>query len=735
MNSAIAETAASSSDLGLDIEQSDKETRFCVMEEESNTLKKQRASFAKHKRMSLCSTVQSRYSMNYTDNLNRKSVCALTKRRSVIFTPILEQPSNTSNHQEENIFNNSSILFRILSHFTEPELICSISLVSTYWYEISSRAQATLMLVSVGCSTSAMIPDENTKSNCSDVLLESTKDDVSIEETISSKIDTTSSSSVSKSMEWEWKQLIANFPWGCFLSQGAFKKVYRVMNVNVMAEEAISVMNVDEIDSCGNKTVVGTELAVSSLLSSLVRRGVCPNFVSTRRVFTCSYEPPASLWGDETNKCPQGKIFNQKDKRRKPRKPNDSKIGRYQYIRMELCHYGDAEEFLKDQPNKVISAKEARHLLFQMAFSLYVASDRFCLKHYDVKLLNFFLQDMHASVNDVDALSSKSPYTCLRYGLGNHVYLLRMPTSRTIVAKLADYGTATFGMSQDHLSEVTIGQFTTVENTPPEQFILGDAALQGHGHDNFGLGLCMLHLFTGHCPYEEILSDVLCPPSLRNSLEKIWEVDHVPRLKGKRRNNHNTYSVLRSLIKIDSADGEIYDVPYHTLYRFLVLFGIPDDKFGITRENGKYGGSKKVWDAITSCLLPSDDLMSEGDKENQLVRSHRSSGWNKNKNSKPQNAATEDSILFEKDRMKYSIDYGSNPLIKNARRKLSGIAGGIQLLKGLVEFNPDKRLTSLEVLNSTFMSALREDHVSVSVQDNDLVYSYMSYAISHRGSM
>ena len=126
-------------------------------------------------------------------------------------------------------------------------------------------------------------------------------------------------------------------------------------------------------------------------------------------------------------------------------------------------------------------------------------------------------------------------------------------------------------------------------------------------------------------------------------------------------------------------------------------------------------------------------IENDGNKENS--RPHRGTGrTNSNQVLKEGVLATEDSIQFQKDRLKFSFDFGNYHLIKEARKKLLTIEGGVDLLKGLVEFNPNKRLTALEVLNSTFMSGLREDNGSVSVRNNDLVYSYMSYAISHRGN-
>ena len=67
--------------------------------------------------------------------------------------------------------------------------------------------------------------------------------------------------------------------------------------------------DVDAIDDLGNLNLVGSELAVSVLLSSLARRNICPNFLVTRGVFTCQHEPPASLWGCRDDPAPRGTTF------------------------------------------------------------------------------------------------------------------------------------------------------------------------------------------------------------------------------------------------------------------------------------------------------------------------------------------------------------------------------------------------------------------------------------------
>ena len=293
-------------------------------------------------------------------------------------------------------------------------------------------------------------------------------------------------------------------------------------------------------------------------------------------------------------------------------------INSYQYIRMELCQHGDTEDFIKKHPENMLSPLDCRNLLFQMAFALFVAADRFGLKHYDVKLLNFFLQ----SATDSSIPVREHPHVVLRYGVGSHVFRLRMHPSSAHIAKLADYGTSVMRTDTDG-QPVSLGQFTTLENTPPDYLILGNAAEQGYGHDCFGLGLCMLHLFTGHAPYEEILEDVLCPENLKGKLRKIW-----------RQKSHN---VIRSVMFDNDENGtEVEDQTlYNTLYRYLVLFGIPENHFD-SKNHGK------VWNAINTTLL-----CPKGSRKK-----------------------CPDTDVFNKDRKEFSLAVGSDERIAYARQRL-----------------------------------------------------------------
>ena len=111
-------------------------------------------------------------------------------------------------------------------------------------------------------------------------------------------------------MERTWPNLMIQFPWAQFLSDGAFKRVFKVWNDRLWDYEALSVMDVNAINDMGNLNLVGSELAVSTILSSAARRGICPNFVITRGVFTCQHEPPSSIWGGKDNEAPRGTAYN-----------------------------------------------------------------------------------------------------------------------------------------------------------------------------------------------------------------------------------------------------------------------------------------------------------------------------------------------------------------------------------------------------------------------------------------
>lgn len=119
------------------------------------------------------------------------------------------------------IFLREEILPLIFNYLTEQEIMCNASLVCTAWADAATAATVNLMLASVGYSAKG----ENR--------------DPELDEAESCLMNTTA-----LSMERSWSFLNSRFPWGCFLSEGAFKRVYKVHNSLTDREEAISVMYV-----------------------------------------------------------------------------------------------------------------------------------------------------------------------------------------------------------------------------------------------------------------------------------------------------------------------------------------------------------------------------------------------------------------------------------------------------------------------------------------------------------
>lgn len=328
-----------------------------------------------------------------------------------------------------------------------------------------------------------------------------------------------------------------NFPRGSFLSAGSYKDVYRVWCQEKQRYEAISVMSLGLINESASLSVVATEVKVSILVSDLVRNNVCLNFIETYEVFASKDSPPEDIWG-ESEPC-------------REKLENDV----FQYIRMELCDLGDLEEFVKTFPKELPSMNAVRGIFFQMCFSLFKGQQSLQLRHYDVKLLNFFCKSN-------------------QQGFSANLEQTYQDRESSVLVKLADFGTAEVECEP---RSVAVDHLCTLENTPPEFLLQGDQA-RADCVDAFALGLCFLHLLTGSRPYEEILGKVKCPSALKMLLFGIWSKD-------------DSFSVLQKVVKND-ADDVLYD----TLYRFFVMFSLP---FGEASWGSNYG---KVAQAIDNAM-------------------------------------------------------------------------------------------------------------------------------------
>ena len=607
-----------------------------------------------------------------TDEL---SLAGYHSGREIISSPQFQSPCGLKyDISPKEILSEEKVLSHIFGFLNEKELLHIVSAVSLSWNKVATASYASLLIDSI----EKLWPEDDHFSSEEPV----------IDETLAPRSVYHRNSLNLASMYRSWYSIVKTFPRGQYLSEGTFKKVYKVWNVCVGAEEALSVIDMTKIDE---PRQVGVELAVYVMLSSLTRRNLCPNFLLVRGVFTSSDDPPTNGW-NAVDCRDIGHDFCTASDMKSPDK------GKFQYIRMELCTHGDIETFIRQQPDSIISSSEARILLFQMAYSLYVAGDHYSLKHNDIKLLNFLLQ----SANSPQIIKKKKTITILRYALGSHIFDLRMNTARAFIVKLTDFGTANLRMDSNG-EPVTIGNFTTLENIPPEFMIVGDAAKQGHVQDSFALGLCMLHLFTGQSPYEEIMETVKCPQVLKTKLTRIW-------IKSQRGFDVIKSVILGNLCEDDNGnfDGEIDEILFDTLYRYLVLFGIPDDK-----QQMKDGA--RVWGAINSCLISQDYPPRPNSRPTRKAATIRTI------------ESENDVVQFKSDSEKFSLQHGNNMHIAHARELLLKTDGAMDLFRSLVVFDPKKRASVLDVINSRFMAVLRSNGETPENEDA-VVYSYMAYS-------
>ena len=174
------------------------------------------------------------------------------------------------------------------------------------------------------------------------------------------------------------------------------------------------------------------------------------------------------------------------------------------------------------------------------------------LRHYDVKLLNFFLATPPLADRDeaVDGAVAGGE-VALHFGCGGSSYRFHVPAAEPSLCKLADFGTS--DIAPQTLGQPISGrQLTTLENTPPDFLLLGTAATQDYAADAFALGLCWLHLLTGRAPYEEVLEAVTCPAELREALRAVWCAPDKSKAKP------SPYKPLRELIEADEEESVLF---------------------------------------------------------------------------------------------------------------------------------------------------------------------------------
>jgi hypothetical protein len=129
------------------------------------------------------------------------------------------------------------------------------------------------------------------------------------------------------------------------------------------------------------------------------------------------------------------------------------------------------------------AGREALGTAFQMAFSLFAARERLCLRHFDVKLLNFFgkpaADELEPAERAAAAGGGGGALLRLRYRVGERCFDVDLPAGAEagsggaegaaeggLVVKLADYGTASTNPAT-LAAPVRAHHFTTRERSIP----------------------------------------------------------------------------------------------------------------------------------------------------------------------------------------------------------------------------------------------------------------------------
>lgn len=404
-----------------------------------------------------------------------------------------------------------------------------------------------------------------------------------------------------------WISFLKRYPIGKFLSEGACKQVYKceskqdgVQQTNDSGSEspaacfALSCMDIQLLKERGMEVgAIVSELQIALLCSSLLTDlQICPNFVRVHSMFQSSQPPPDALWNNSKSqtKCVIDNSMLVKGS-------TGSRQGAYQYMRMEFCCHGDLEDYVRQQgDNSYLSSDNIRATLFQMLYGMYTGREQLSLRHYDVKLLNFFatsIEDLvsHHSTTRKPLENSSTPSVSkdlgtvlVEYGFDQSIYSIpfeRPAYSRgqsrgagNVLVKLADFGTSSINISEigDPIDE---NQLTTLENSPIEYLLQGSVARQSYAADTWCLGLCMFHMVSGMEPYEVLVEELVCPPYLLGKLKTIFEPsgrNNKCKSEGMMSPYQLIEDVIDSLEPNDDDGRSVQLVFYDTIYRFFVMF-------------------------------------------------------------------------------------------------------------------------------------------------------------------
>jgi hypothetical protein len=262
-------------------------------------------------------------------------------------------------------------------------------------------------------------------------------------------------------------------------------------------------------------------------------------------------------------------------------------------------------------------------------------------------------------------------------------YTFPLESDTPSLAMLADFGTSDISPHTLHMP-IELKHFTTLENTPPDFLLLGTKATQSAKADCFALGLCWLHLLTGRAPYEEVLASLACPKELREGLDGAWR--SVPACVKRGTNAaSDVYAPIRELLRQADAEGD-ESVLHVTLYRFLCLFGLPDEpkeEDEPEEEADGEGEGEQVGEAMDVCESAAW----------QAVRAWLGTPTGR--------------VRFHKDRAQWCAFTGKARPMVEAQKRMAQLPGSDKVLRGLTRFSAEKRWSVRRALRSGLFEPYR----------------------------
>jgi serine/threonine protein kinase len=259
-----------------------------------------------------------------------------------------------------------------------------------------------------------------------------------------------------------FETFLSHYSEGKFLGDGACKRVYLIGGVG-RNTFALSIMDINDLNLRGVQSAIEQELRISILCSNLSLMNVCPNMIRVFEVFQTNADPSKIVWSCD----PPAVVAKSSSNARRQKYEK----GHFQFIRMEFCAGGDVESHLRKC--HTFNADLIRSYLFQMCYSLYAGRESMSLRHYDIKLLNFFVtsgfEGLHVAKKYPEDSEKHhkedSNSKGLQIGFGNHIYTLPIKLNQELsVIKLADFGTSVIG--QEILNEPITPHQVNVSNIP-----------------------------------------------------------------------------------------------------------------------------------------------------------------------------------------------------------------------------------------------------------------------------